>query len=93
MFEVEFQNPDARVLTVTENATPGNAPLGFDFLEPVSYVIQLEGGAEGLTLQKVDYILNAGSKYLTPIPSSSGSFRRESPHPLYTSHPSLRPGG
>ena len=64
--EVEFQNPDARTLTVTENATPGNAPVGFDFLEPVSYIIDVQGGTEGLTLQKVDYILTAGSKYPKP---------------------------
>lgn len=63
---MEFQNPDARVLTVSENATPGNAPVGFDFLEPVSYIIELQGGTEGLTLQKVDYILNEGSK--SPLP-------------------------
>lgn len=60
--EVEFQNTDARVLTVSENATPGNAPVGFEFLEPVSYVIDLQGGADGLTLQKVDYVVTAGSK-------------------------------
>jgi len=45
-----------------ENAKPGNAPVGFDFLEPVSYQIAINGGTRGLTLQKVDYILNAGSK-------------------------------
>lgn len=75
MFEVEFQNADARILTVTENETPGIAPLGFDFLEPVSYVIELQGGAEGLTLQKVDYILNAGSKCLAPNPIPLDSLR------------------
>lgn len=70
--EVEFQNPDARVLTVTENTTPGNAPVGFDFVEPVSYVIELAGGAEGLTLQKVDYVLTAGSKFpILPISARS----------------------
>lgn len=60
---MEFQNADARTLTVTENATPGTAPAGFDFLEPVSYVIDLAEGTEGLTLQKVDYVLTAGSEY------------------------------
>lgn len=60
-FEVEFQNQDARVLTVTENTNPAPPPAGFVALEPVSYVVALEGGSNGLTLQKIDYIRNANS--------------------------------
>ncbi|KAK0622059.1 hypothetical protein B0T17DRAFT_609024 [Bombardia bombarda] len=59
VLEVEFQNTDARVLRVTENKTPGNAPVGFTFLEPSSYKIELGGGSKNLTLSKVDYISNA----------------------------------
>ncbi|KAK3688919.1 hypothetical protein B0T22DRAFT_349917, partial [Podospora appendiculata] len=60
--EIEFKNTAARVLRVTENTTPGTAPTGFDFLEPVSYKVELGGGAKNLTLQKVDYIQSAASK-------------------------------
>ncbi|KAK0733768.1 hypothetical protein B0T26DRAFT_760224 [Lasiosphaeria miniovina] len=59
--EIEFKNPDARVLRVTENTTPGNAPAGFTFAEPVSYKVELSGTPAGLTLSKVDYIRNAAS--------------------------------
>ncbi|KAB5551249.1 hypothetical protein GE09DRAFT_167384 [Coniochaeta sp. 2T2.1] len=59
--EVEFQNQQGRVLTVTENTTPPAAPAGFTALEPVSYVVALEGGGEGLTLAKIDYIRNANN--------------------------------
>lgn len=65
VFEVEFQNQDARQLRVTENKNPAAAPKGFVALEPVSYVVELGGGAaaaQGLTLQKIDYIRNADSK-------------------------------
>ncbi|KAB5526498.1 hypothetical protein GE09DRAFT_1257160 [Coniochaeta sp. 2T2.1] len=61
LLEVEFQNQDARVLTVTENKTPAAAPPGFTALEAVSYVVALEGGGEGLTLSKIDYIRNVNS--------------------------------
>ncbi|KAK3323111.1 hypothetical protein B0T19DRAFT_442609 [Cercophora scortea] len=60
--EIEFKNTAARVLRVTENKTPGAAPTGFEFLEPVSYKVELGGGAKNLTLQKVDYIQSAASK-------------------------------
>ncbi|KAJ4302508.1 hypothetical protein N0V88_002656 [Collariella sp. IMI 366227] len=64
VFEVEFQNQEARQLRVTENKNPAAAPKGFVALEPVSYVVELGGGAaaaQGLTLQKIDYIRNAES--------------------------------
>ena len=63
--EVEFQNQQARQLRVTENRTPAAAPKGFTALEPVSYIVELAGGAaaaQGLTLQKIDYIRNANSE-------------------------------
>ncbi|KAK4184587.1 hypothetical protein QBC35DRAFT_47565 [Podospora australis] len=61
-FEVEFQNQQGRVLTVTENKTPAPPPTGFTALEPVSYVVQVRGGGtRGLTLQKIDYILSANN--------------------------------
>lgn len=63
VFEVEFQNRDARILTVTENKTPAPPPTGFTALEPVSYKVELEGGADGLTLQRIDYILNVNSQF------------------------------
>ncbi|OIW34687.1 hypothetical protein CONLIGDRAFT_675652 [Coniochaeta ligniaria NRRL 30616] len=59
--EVEIQDTQARVLTVTENKTPAAAPAGFTALESVSYVVAMEGGAANLTLQKIDYIRNANS--------------------------------
>jgi hypothetical protein len=52
-------------LRVTENPNPAAAPAGFTALEPVSYIVELGGGAaaaQGLTLQRIDYILNAGSE-------------------------------
>lgn len=61
LFEVEFQNTEARTLTVSENLTPGTAPVGFQHLENSSYIVEVTGGTEGLTLQKIDYILNADS--------------------------------
>ncbi|EFQ34250.1 hypothetical protein CGRA01v4_03929 [Colletotrichum graminicola] len=59
--EVEFQNSVGRTLTVTENRSPAAAPPGFVAVEPVSYSINLAEGAQGLTLSKVDYILNPGN--------------------------------
>ncbi|KAK3897842.1 hypothetical protein C8A05DRAFT_38579, partial [Staphylotrichum tortipilum] len=62
--EVEFQNQDGRQLRVTENKNPAAAPKGFTALEPVSYIVELGGGAaaaQGLTLQKIDFIRNANS--------------------------------
>lgn len=61
--EVEFQNAEGRTLTVTENTAPAPPPDGFVAAEAVSYQINLAEGADNLTLSKVDYILNAGSKY------------------------------
>lgn len=61
--EVEFQNAEGRTLTVTENTAPAPPPDGFVAAEAVSYKIDLAEGADNLTLSKVDYILNAGSKY------------------------------
>ncbi|KAK1996328.1 hypothetical protein LX36DRAFT_580623 [Colletotrichum falcatum] len=59
--EVEFQNSVGRTLTVTENRSPAAAPPGFIAVEPVSYIINLAEGAQGLTLSKVDYIINPGN--------------------------------
>ncbi|KAK1599304.1 uncharacterized protein LY79DRAFT_137901 [Colletotrichum navitas] len=59
--EVEFQNSVGRTLTVTENRSPAAAPPGFVAVEPVSYSINLAEGAQGLTLSKVDYIINPGN--------------------------------
>ncbi|RSL38059.1 hypothetical protein CEP53_015214, partial [Fusarium sp. AF-6] len=61
VFEVEFQNAEDRTLTVTQNTSPAAPPAGFRAVEPVSFIIDLAEGTEGLTLQKVDYILNANS--------------------------------
>ncbi|KAK4039351.1 hypothetical protein C8A01DRAFT_47143 [Parachaetomium inaequale] len=64
VLEIEFQNPEGRQLRVTENPAPAAAPAGFVALEPVSYIVELGGGAaaaQGLTLQKIDYIRNANS--------------------------------
>lgn len=62
IFEVEFQNPTARQLRVTENKTPTTAPPGFKAIEPVSYKVEMGGGSsKGLTLSKIDYIRNADS--------------------------------
>lgn len=62
--EVEFQNTEGRTLTVTENKTPAAPPTGFQALEPSSFKIDLAEGADGLTLQKVDYVIDAASKYI-----------------------------
>ncbi|KAK2023904.1 hypothetical protein LX32DRAFT_599792 [Colletotrichum zoysiae] len=59
--EVEFSNSVGRTLTVTENRSPAAAPPGFVAVEPVSYSINLAEGAQGLTLSKVDYIINPGN--------------------------------
>jgi hypothetical protein len=63
VFETEFQNTVGNTMTVTENTNPAAPPAGFDALEPVSYVVQLTDDAAGATLQKIDYILNAGSQF------------------------------
>ncbi|GJC90738.1 hypothetical protein ColLi_13576 [Colletotrichum liriopes] len=60
-FEVEFQNAVGRTLTVTENRNPAAPPPGFTAVEPVSYKINLAEGAQGVTLSKVDYIINPGN--------------------------------
>ncbi|KAK2786191.1 hypothetical protein FQN52_007937 [Onygenales sp. PD_12] len=56
--EVEFQNQEGRTLTVTENKTPAAPPTGFVAIEPSSFQINLTEGADGLTLQKVDYVFD-----------------------------------
>ncbi|CRK21461.1 hypothetical protein BN1723_012404 [Verticillium longisporum] len=61
VFEVELQGPVGRTLTVTENKSPAAPPIGFIAVEPVSWIISLAEGTDGLTLQKVDYILNANN--------------------------------
>ncbi|KAI8712084.1 hypothetical protein NCS52_01473700 [Fusarium sp. LHS14.1] len=61
VFEIEFQNAEDRTLTVTQNTSPAAPPPGFRAVEPVSFIVNLAEGTEGLTLQKVDYILNANS--------------------------------
>ena len=59
-FEVEFQNPTERLLRVTENKNPAPPPAGFTNLEGLSWKVEIGGGGtEGLTLQKIDYILDA----------------------------------
>lgn len=65
--EVEFQNAVGRTLTVTENKTPVAAPPGFVALDPSSFKIDLKEGAEGLTLQKVDYVIDITSKLPPPL--------------------------
>ncbi|TQN66667.1 hypothetical protein CSHISOI_08766 [Colletotrichum shisoi] len=60
-FEVEFQNAVGRTLTVTENRNPAAPPPGFTAAEPVSYKVSLAEGAQGMTLSKVDYIINPGN--------------------------------
>jgi len=45
-------------LTVTENKTPAAPPAGFKAIDPSSYKIALSKGADGLTLQKVDYVFD-----------------------------------
>ncbi|KAJ4323528.1 hypothetical protein N0V84_004267 [Fusarium piperis] len=61
VFEIEFQNAEDRTLTVTQNPSPAAPPAGFRAVEPVSFIVELAEGTEGLTLQKVDYILNPNS--------------------------------
>ncbi|WYZ38456.1 hypothetical protein EsH8_III_000370 [Colletotrichum jinshuiense] len=61
-FEVEFQNAVGRTLTVTENRAPAPPPAGFTAVEAVSYKVNLAEGGQGVTLSKIDYILNAGNK-------------------------------
>lgn len=61
--EVEFKNAAGRTLTVIENKTPAAPPAGFQALEPSSFKINLAEGADALTLQKVDYVIDAASKY------------------------------
>jgi hypothetical protein len=60
--EIEFANAAGRTLTVSENKAPAAPPAGFAALEPSSFKINLAEGADGLTLQKVDYIIDPASK-------------------------------
>lgn len=60
--EVEFKNTEGRTLTVTENKTPAAPPAGFQALEPSSFKINLAEGADALTLQKVDYVIDPASE-------------------------------
>ena len=55
---------DSRTLTVTQNPNPAAPPPGFVAVEPVSFIVIVAEGTQGLTLQKVDYILNKNSEYL-----------------------------
>nr|XP_036582100.1 uncharacterized protein CTRU02_08177 [Colletotrichum truncatum]KAF6790657.1 hypothetical protein CTRU02_08177 [Colletotrichum truncatum] len=60
-FEVEFQNAIGRTLTVTENRAPAPPPPGFTSVEGVSWKVNLAEGAQGMTLSKIDFILNPGN--------------------------------
>lgn len=71
IFEVEFQDKNANTLTVTENKTPGTAPAGFAFLDPSTYKIVLDKGADNLTLQKVDFIFDPTRMFSFPIISET----------------------
>ncbi|KAF9461060.1 hypothetical protein BDZ94DRAFT_1299444 [Collybia nuda] len=71
-FEVEFQDDNANTLTVTENKTPAAPPTGFSALDPSSFKIALAKGANGLTLQKVDYIIDAASPAVQGVDVSKG---------------------
>ncbi|KAF5386796.1 hypothetical protein D9615_001604 [Tricholomella constricta] len=71
-FEVEFQDVNANTLTVTENKNPPRPPTGFTALEPSSFKIALAKGANNLTLQKVDYIIDAASDAVKGIDFSKG---------------------
>ncbi|KAH7324964.1 hypothetical protein B0I35DRAFT_458594 [Stachybotrys elegans] len=61
VFEVEFQNGEDRTLTVSKNTKPAPPPAGFLPLEAFSFVVSLAEGADGVALQSIDYILNAGN--------------------------------
>ncbi|KAF6837988.1 hypothetical protein CMUS01_04819 [Colletotrichum musicola] len=61
-FEVEFQNTIGRTLTVTENRAPAAPPPGFTAVEAVSWKVNLAEGAQGVSLSKIDFILNPGNK-------------------------------
>ena len=50
-------------MAVTENPTPAAPPAGFSALEAVSYIVTLTDDTTGATLQKIDYILTAGSTF------------------------------
>ncbi|KAH7368720.1 hypothetical protein B0T11DRAFT_350275 [Plectosphaerella cucumerina] len=75
VFEIEFQNADGRTLTVSQNPNPAAPPPGFVAVEPVSFIVNLAEGAEGVTLQKVDYILNKNNT----LDISKGSIGRFCP--------------
>lgn len=47
---------------MTENRSPAPPPAGFTAIEAVSYKVSLAEGAQGVTLSKIDYILNPGSE-------------------------------
>lgn len=60
--EIEYQNIDGRTLTVTENKTPGAAPLGFKLVDSSSYVVALAEGSSNITRQQIDYVFDLTSK-------------------------------
>ncbi|PGH23435.1 hypothetical protein AJ80_02545 [Polytolypa hystricis UAMH7299] len=70
--EIEFQNAEGRTLTVTENKTPGSPPAGFVAIEPSSFQVNLAEGADGLTLQKVDYIFDVTNPAIAALDLSQG---------------------
>ncbi|KFZ06270.1 hypothetical protein V501_07550 [Pseudogymnoascus sp. VKM F-4519 (FW-2642)] len=70
--EVEFKNAAGRTLTVTENKTPAAPPAGFQALEPSSFKINLAEGADALTLQKVDYVIDAASPDIVGLDIANG---------------------
>ncbi|KAL2071814.1 hypothetical protein VTL71DRAFT_13049 [Oculimacula yallundae] len=59
--EIEYQNADARTLTVTENKSPAAPPAGFKFIDTSSYVVTLAEGAGNITRQQIDYVFNLNS--------------------------------
>jgi hypothetical protein len=59
--EIEYQNIDARTLTVVENKTSGTVPAGFAFADTFSYQVTLAGGAANIMRPQIDYTFNLAS--------------------------------
>lgn len=55
---------------MTENKTPGKAPAGYAFLDPVSYIVALKEGVAGAKVQSIDYEfdIKSASPLLLPPP-------------------------
>lgn len=65
-------------MTVTDNKTPGKAPEGYVFLDPVSYIVSFkDADMSNVTIQEMNYEFDPKSTIALPLHLPSGHDKPE----------------